>query len=95
MARLGSSTVPGDPNGLNTASSQFFINTQSNAAAFDPTRDSNGIPISGYSVFGMVVEGLSNVVAIPATEDASGTAITGPAVTKISTVVITGKIDTK
>ena len=95
LSNIAGSIAMARENALNTAGSQIFINTKSNASAFDVARDGSGTPTGGYSVFGQVVEGLSSVVAIPATEDISGTPLAGPAVTKISTVVITGKIDTK
>ena len=81
MARKGSSTVAGDPTGLNTASSQIFIDMV----------DRTDLDTLHYAVFGLVVEGFSNLSGIVPTEGAGFVAGTPP--TKLTSVTISGKID--
>ena len=94
MARRGGSSDPNDPSGLNTGSSQIFINTMANPGFDVTSRDSNNKPTNGYAVFGLAAEGTSNLTSIAVTESASGVA-TGATPTKLTSVVITGKLDSQ
>jgi peptidyl-prolyl cis-trans isomerase A (cyclophilin A) len=77
---------------LNSASSQFFIDDGAQPS-LDTTLDANGNATGGYAVFGQVVEGLSVAKAITLTQDANGNP-TNATPTKLTNLVITGKIDT-
>ncbi len=79
---------------INTGSSQVFIDNGAQTA-LDTTRDPNGNVIGGYAVFGLVVEGRSNLNSTyPVPTEGAGF-VAGTAPTKLTSVVITGKIDSK
>jgi len=77
---------------LNSAGSQFFID-DGPQSALDETFDSHGNLTGGYAVFGQVVEGLSVAKAIKITYDASGNPLSNVTPTKMTSVVISGKLD--
>jgi cyclophilin family peptidyl-prolyl cis-trans isomerase len=81
---------------LNSASSQFFI-CDGPQNFLDPTFDAQGNPISGYVVFGKVVENLEFVKSFTKTHlnDQAGTKIPGAVPAVITKVIISGKIDSK
>ncbi len=81
-------------NSLNSAGSQFYI-CDGPQHQLDPTFDGMGNPISGYAVFGIVVENLANAKAITKTyQNTPGNPpIAGVVPDTMTDVTITGKID--
>jgi cyclophilin family peptidyl-prolyl cis-trans isomerase len=77
---------------LDSGSSQFFI-CDGPQHFLDPTFDGTGKPISGYAVFGAVVENLAFAKAITKTYTPSSVPIAGVVPDTMTSVIITGKID--
>jgi len=63
MARLSNSSDPKDPQGANTATSQFFINLADKNKTFLDYQVNKNNP-AGYAVFGKVIKGMAVVDGI-------------------------------